>query len=455
MYVPTLAGAEPRLQRRYHQLVVAHLSHSHRLAAGLHPPPSVATPFAAVQAAWRFYSNERVNLPQLCGPMMEWARAEAATACDHRILVPLDWSLLHYCDHESKRDRVMLASARDLGYDLLTALAISDRDGSPIAPLCLELRAGDGTHSTRANEVLPTSSTLDSLGPVMAHVTESGLGKLPVFIIDREADSIGHFRAWDEAGHRFIVRVDDNRLVLHAGQESRLDAVAKSLKDAGHYKRVRTLILRGEEVEQFVAETTVVLHRPAHQHRVEPGTKKRRSRQIPGAPLPLRLVVSELRQATGKVTARWLLLTNLPDSVAASTVTLWYYWRWRIESYHKLLKGAGQQVECWQQETPATLSRRLLVAAMSVVIVWRLARDETPASAEMRDVLIRLSGRQMKRGPRARPFTEPALLAGLGILFTLLDCLTRYSPDDLLRIARQAIPGLLPLTTPTKLDGDG
>jgi len=34
----------------------------------------------------------------------------------------------------------------------------------------------------------------------------------------------------------------------------------------------------------------------------------------------------------------------------------------------------------------------------------------------------------------------------------MLDCLTRYSPDDLLRIARQAIPGLLQTTT---LDGDG
>lgn len=387
--------------------------------------------------------------------MIEWARTEAATACDHRILVPLDWSLLHYCDHESKRDRVVLASAPDLGYDLLTALALTDRDGSPVAPLCLELRAGDGTHSTRAKELLPTASTLDSLAPVMAHIAELRLGKPAVFIIDREADSIGHYRAWDEAGHRFLVRADDGRLVLHGERECRLDAVASSLKSTRRFKHVRRLTIRGEEVEQFVAETTVVLHRPARQHRIEPVTGKRLSRQIPGTPLPLRLVVSELREATGKVKARWLILSNLPDSVNASTVALWYYWRWRIESYHKLLKGAGQQVESWQQETPATLSRRLLVAAMSVVIVWRLARDETPASAEMRDVLIRLSGRQMKRGPQARPFTEPALLAGLGILITMLDCLTRYSPDDLLRIARQAIPGLLQSTAPTKLDGDG
>ena len=34
---------------------------------------------------------------------------------------------------------------------------------------------------------------------------------------------------------------------------------------------------------------------------------------------------------------------------------------------------------------------------------------------------VRLSGRQMKRGKNARPFTEPALLAGLSVLLPMLD----------------------------------
>ena len=45
---------------------------------------------------------------------------------------------------------------------------------------------------------------------------------------------------------------------------------------------------------------------------------------------------------------------------------------------------------------------------MAGVVVWRLARDQRPQAAEMRDVLVRLSGRQMKRGKQARSFTEPA-----------------------------------------------
>ena len=427
---------------------MAHLSHAHRLAAGLHAPPSQAKPFAAVQAAWRFYSNDRVGPRQLAGPLMECAQAEVPGACAAWLLVALDWSHLHFCDHDSKADRIVLAHSKDLGYDLLTALAMGDREGAPIAPLCLELRAEGRLYSTRADGPLTPPSQLDGLEPVMAHVEGLHLGPPPVFIIDREADSVGHYRAWGAAGHRFLVRADEERYGLHAGRDGRLRDIAESLKAEGSFRRARTVSIRGQPAEQFVAEATVVLNRPAHTHRIDPRTGRRERRSICGAPLALRLIVSELRDEDGRVLARWLLLTNLPASVAAETIALWYYWRWRIESYHKLLKGAGQHVESWQQETPAALSRRLVVAAMSAVIVWRLARDQSPAAAQMRDVLVRLSGRQMKRGPKARPFTEPALLAGLGVLLPMLDCLRRYTADELIRLSEATLPALLPTRPP-------
>ena len=68
----------------------------------------------------------------------------------------LDWSPLHYGGHGAKADRVPLGNEQDLGYELLTALAVSDRDGSPLAPPCLGLRAADGVHSTRS-ERLPAA----------------------------------------------------------------------------------------------------------------------------------------------------------------------------------------------------------------------------------------------------------------------------------------------------------
>lgn len=155
-----------------------------------------------------------------------------------------------------------------------------------------------------------------------------------------------------------------------------------------------------------------------------------------------------MRDESDRLLASWLLLSNLPASVPAETVALWYYWRWRIESYHKLLKGAGQQIECWQQETAGALARRLTVAAMACVVVWRLARDDRPQAAELRQVLVRLSGRQIKRGKNVRSFTEPALLAGLGIMIPMLLLLEEHDLEDLRQMAATVLPNLLPSRTP-------
>ena len=425
---------------------MSHLTPAHRAAAGLHADPSLNKAFAATQGAWRFYANDAVTLPQLAGPLLECARLDVPAACDRWLLVVLDWSNLHYGGHSGKAGRVPLAHGNDPGYELLTALAVSDRDGSPIAPLCLDLRAEDGVHSTRSDAPLEAASVLDGLGPVMQHVRALATpwGKAPLFVIDREADSVAHFRAWDEAGHRFLVRADDRPRVVHEGVTRPLGEVADLLKKRKAFAPCRTVEFKGRPAEQFVAQTSVVISRPARTHRKDKRTGRARHRNVAGGPLALRLVVGEVRDEKGGVLARWLLLTNLPAPVAAATVALWYYWRWRIETYHKLLKTAGQEIECWGQQTPGALARRLTVAAMACVIVWRLARDERPQAAELREVLVRLSGRQMKRGPGAPGFTEPALLAGLGVPIPMLLILQEYDIDELRRLTETIFPNLLP-----------
>jgi hypothetical protein len=89
---------------------------------------------------------------------------------------------------------------------------------------------------------------------------------------------------------------------------------------------------------------------------------------------------------------------------------LGYHYRWTAESYFKLMKSHGLQLEQWQQATGEAIARRLLVASMACVVVWQLMHDESAPALELKDILNRLSGRQMKRN---RPHTAPALLAGL------------------------------------------
>ena len=423
--------------------MLAHLRTAPALAHGLSTLPETVQPFAATQAAWRFYANPRLTLPQLAQPLIETARRALAAEGGDWALVVHDWSLLHYGRHRGKPDRVALAHRRDLGYELLTSLALDGRSGHPLAPVAQELRTQEGLYSTRAGQRLQACSQLDGLTPVFQHLEGLGLGQPLVHILDREADSVGHYRSWDREGWRFLVRADQERIVRHQGARHPLARVAQHLRRAGAMTRVRVVAYQEELVEQWVAQTPVILEGPARQYRVVRG--RPRARNVPGRPLPLRLIVSDLRDPEGRVRAHWLLLTNLPAAVSAETGAHWYYFRWQIESYFRLMKQAGQQVESWQQEDGQAVARRLLVASMAAVLAWRLARSQDPRAPELRGVLIRLSGRQMKRGRDAPGFTVPALLAGLGVLLPMLALLERYDVAELRQMAQAFLP--LPVGT--------
>ena len=76
----------------------------------------------------------------------------------------------------------------------MSALLVSDRDGSPLAPVFHGLQAADGVHSSQSGQVEPPFSQLDALAPVMAFVGQRGWDKPCVHIVDAEADSVAHFR---------------------------------------------------------------------------------------------------------------------------------------------------------------------------------------------------------------------------------------------------------------------
>ncbi len=433
-YVNIPLGFEPRLQRRYSQLVEGHLSPADRLAAGLRALPTTAKAFASTQAAWRFFHNERVTLPQLARPLLAACREGVAEQCDGFALAVHDWSQLHYNDHTTKKDRVELSQSKDWGYELQTVLLVGDRSGDPLGVVSLSLRAADGVHCSRQAAVRPPLSQLDELAPAMEFVERQKLAKPVVHIIDAEADSVGHYREWiKRPGRHFLVRADEERVVQHEGEKRSFSAILQRFREQGEFRDRREVWYHGTPARQWIVETEVVLTHPARPQRRDGQPR----RAIPGPPVTLRLVISEVREASGKVLAVWFLLTNAPAAVAAETIALWYYWRWRIESYFKLMKSAGQELEHWQQEDAEAIARRLLVASMACVVVWQLMRNSTPEAAEVRELLVRLSGRQMKR---TKPFTAPALLAGLWVLLNILYVLERYQLQDLRRIAEVLFP---------------
>jgi hypothetical protein len=398
------------------------------LASGLKALPDGANAFAAAQAAWRFYENPRVGLRALAAPLIAEGRRAVDQDCDQWVLVVHDWSSVTYPTHTSKTDRVPVGRSSDLGYGLQTTLLVSDRTGNPLSPICLGLRAAGGVHCSRSGYVRRPLSHLDELAPAMDFVEQECLSKPAVHIIDAEADSVTHYRQWSQRPQRyFLVRADAERVVTHEGEERSLAHIRKLLQKQEAFRYRRQVQYHGKKAGQWIAETQVTLTRPGWRNR-----KGERNHRVSGPPLSLRLVISEIRDGSGQVLAVWFLLTNVPETVDAAQIALWYYWRWRIESYFKLMKSAGHQMEQWQQETAAAIAKRLMVASMACVVVWHVARSEAPEAEELRQLLVRLSGRQMKRN---RPFTEPALLAGLWVLLAMLSVLEQYHPDDLRRLA--------------------
>jgi hypothetical protein len=426
-----------RLKNRYQQLVQEHLGQAKVTSAGLRPLPTETTAFASTQAAWRFYRNPRVTLPQLTQPLLDCVHTAARQDCQQYLLMVHDWSHLDYVGHHSKRDRLTGDHPGEVGYAAQVALAVSDLAGCPLAPVYLGLQAADGVHDSRFTTIQKPVSNLDGLLAVFNFVRDQGFARPAVHIIDREADSVAHYRSWDKAGHFFLVRADTDRLVLHDGQERSLSAVVQHLQQRQAFRSSRAVEYHGQPARQEVAETTVVLHRDAFPTRVIDGVKTKK--RVRGKPLVLRLVVSRVYSPEGKLLAEWLLFTNVPAEVLTSTVALWYYWRWRIESYFKLLKSAGLELEHWQQEKAAAIARRTLVAGMACALVWQIARNRTPEGSVLRRLLVRLSGRQMGWGVE---YTEPALLAGLWVLLAMLETLRLYSVADLQRLAALVVSPL-------------
>jgi hypothetical protein len=421
---------DARLQRRYAQLVAGHVNAVQAIAAGVHSLPGAGTAFAATQAAWRFLNNPRVSLPALAEPVQQLGRDLANAGAGAYALVVHDWSKLDYDGHRPKRDLRQLTQARDVGYELATALLVDAAAGHPLAPMAVAVLAADGVHTTAHPAVQPPRSHRDQVLPVMRAAAGWGVAKRLVHLIDREGDSARHLRAWAADGHLFLARAAD-RVVSHGGRKRKLAAVAADLAGALAAAAPRPVEVRGRKARQYAAEAAVVLSEPGWEEL--PGGEKRR---VPGEPLPLRLVVAQVRDAAGAVLAEWWLLTNVAG-VAAEVIAEWYYWRWRIESFHKLLKSAGLEVEEWRQQTAAAIARRLLVGCMACVAVWRLRAQEGPEARACREALVRLSGRQMKRGVAD---TAPALLSGLHVLLTMLDALDHYSLDQLREFARIALP---------------
>jgi len=390
-----------------------------------------------VQASYRFYNNENVDFSSLNNPIITHGLEAIEKECDEYLLNAYDWSHIDYKHHHSKEGRVSKnkKSGEQSGYDQQSCLAMSDRTGEPIAPLAQNLKIHEGVLSTYNENIDINLTHLEELVQRTQWIrSELDINKKIVDIIDREGDSITLMRAYEAHQWLYLIRAKSSHKVYvpTLGIDLKQGEVADTLPRGEFVKSIeyRTKGTKAEQVSIYVNEIDVELRRDATQSTINKDGKKEIVK-IAGEPINARLVVERLINQQGEIVAQWILLTNVHKDVPSKTIATWYYYRWKIESYFKLLKTAGFNLEKWQQQDPKAIFRRLLICSHACVLLWKLQQCNEENAETIKKFLVKISGRLMEWG---KDYTAPALLAGLWNFLQMMEVLTVYDVDELFNI---------------------
>ena len=386
--------------------------------------------FATTQAVWRFLNNDKISFSQLNQPIEHLACEQIKASPHQYALIVHDWSQLQYVKHHHKIQRLQRTHQYDSGYELQSSLLVDAASGLPIAPLAQTLSDALGCYSTFSQHSAGRKSHLDSLTEQIKVIEQYPIEKTCVHIIDREGDSIAHLREMSSQGFKWLIRAKEGHRIEHQGKTCKVAEAAERVET----QQVQPIAYKGNQHMLHVGETAIRITRAAKPKRKDDSGQRVAPQQ--GSAIEARLIVAVVKDDQDKTVARWSLISNVPSEITTVEMTTWYYWRWTIECYFKLLKQAGHDIEAWLQTRPEAILRRLLISCMACVLTWRIQRSEDEHHQKIRVFLTRLSGRQQKRG---RLESAPALLAGLSILLNTLQLLSEYSIDELNEIATMAL----------------
>jgi hypothetical protein len=385
-------------------------------------------------------------------PIIDLGVEEINKKCDEYCLVPYDWSHLDYKNHNAKKDliskrRSNKTTATSNGYDLQGSIALSDRNGSPITPLHQNLKTSKKVYSTYDYDIDLESRHLEELTKRSKFVNEKlNIEKKIVDIVDREGDSISLFRDYHKDNRLYLVRAKD-KSTLFVTKESltkkdqklfeknnfdfsksiQQKRLANQLSKGKYYKTIK---YQKQNVKIYVNECEVTITRDANKVTVDEN-KKLINIQTPGKSITNRFIIVKLIDDENEIVTTWMLFTNVDKKVTSNTIAKWYTYRWNIESYFKLLKSTGFNLEIWQEEKPLALFKRLLVVSYACTLIWQIQHSNRKDDKQIKQFLTQVSGKLIQRGVET---TTPALLSGLFNLLSTLDILDKYSISNIMEI---------------------
>lgn len=378
---------------------------------------------AELEAAYRFFRNERVTPEGILAPHFRQTARRAAAA--PQVLVVHDTTQFEFGGHVKREGLGRLIRPGQGFFGHFSLATSADGTRNPLGLLGLEtvfrLEKSIGhkawTPSKRRGE---SDRWLRSVVAVDALL--EGKAKA-IHVMDREADSYALLAGLCEANSSFVIRSFQDRVLL-GQQEAGLRNAARAAKVT--LRREVPLSPRphipGPKGERHPARRYRIAKLSFAAAAVEiPRTGE--GRKAESTSLGLNIIhVFERHPPRGQPAVEWFLLTNLPigspDEIGFAVDC--YRGRWTIEEYFKALK-TGCQYEKRQLETAHSLLNALAIfapVAWRLLLLRHLARTDSKASAtaaltsKQIEVLRAVAKKPMRRSPTVRE--AMMAIAGLG-----------------------------------------
>src|SRR5882757_134551 len=367
-----LAGcslADERLNKRLRKLVAQIGS-----AMG-ESSPLVCQDWANTEAAYRFFSNDRVSEADILAGHFQSTR-ERTTATGGPVLVLHDTTEFSYQRENSDaigitksinsgRDKAgRLRSHTVCGILMHSSLAVTT-EGLPLGLTAVKFWTRKKFKGTAAlkKKINPTRVPIEKKESVrwLDNVQQSTeLLRDPgrcIHVGDRESDIYELFCAAREAGTHFVIRTCVNRLAGdgdHTIADEMDEVTVKGLHRIGvrnnngdpdeavleiRYRKIRVLPPIGKQ-KRYPALILTVIHA---EERVTPKNRKK---------------------------IEWKLITDLPVGSRADAIEKleWYALRWKIEVFHKILKSG-----CKAEESKLRTAQRLTnLVSVFCILSWRI-----------------------------------------------------------------------------------
>jgi hypothetical protein len=379
--------------------------------------PAACQDWAATKAAYRFFSNARVDEGIILAGHLAATRARFAGTAG-LMLVLHDTTEFSFKRNDPEAiGRISLLKGQHATHTicglLLHSSLVLTPGGVPLGLAAVKFWTRDKFKGTNAlkKKVNPTRIPIEHKESVrwLENLRQStellGEPARCVHVGDRESDIFELFCAAQKAETYFLVRTCVDRLA--GGGSTTISEVMEHEPVRGaHQVEVRDDKGRISTAGVDIRFCRMTVHPPIGKQRRYP-------------PLSLTVIHADERGTPeGREPIRWRLLTNRPveDLSCAIEKLDWYAQRWKIETYHKVLKS-GCQAERSKLRTAERLTNLLAVLC---VIGWRVfwltmtnrATPEAPAEVALTkpevEILDRLAG---VTGPPPRPTVSHYLVA--------------------------------------------